>query len=184
MATREELLNEYERKLNGFIIRCDAFRHPVTGELIERSKGKQRNMPDFRSAIIEVEESPDSTHVLERHITFWWDADKSVKGNVQFYVLSRGQPDEQAVWLKAQDPKPPTPELTFQQRASAWLRDRVGQTVAGKTIKHVKNVSADQQTRTATAEVLVEEEGVTQWINVYLWLDEQDAVQWEVIPQA
>ena len=182
MATREELLNEYEAKLTGFIIRCDSYRHPLNGGLVQRNKGKQRNMPDFRSAVIEVEESPDGTHVLERHIAFWWDANKHVKGNVQFYVLNPG-PNEEAVWLKAQDPLPPTPEPKFQERALAWLQARVGQTVAGKTIKHVTNMSADQQTRTATAQVLVEEAGLTSWVEVYLWLDEQGAVQWEVIPQ-
>lgn len=183
MATREELLTEYESNLNGFIIRCDAFRHPVTGALIERNKGKQHNMPDLRSAIIEVEEDSDGASVLERHIAFYWDKDQDVKGNVQFYVLNRGEPGEEAVWLKAQDPKPPVPEPTFQQQALTWLRNKVGRTVGPYTIKHVASVSADPQSRTATARVLVEETGMIQWLDVYLWLDGQDAVQWEVIPQ-
>ena len=184
MATREELLNEYESKLNGFIIRCDAFKHPATGALIKRNKDKQHNMPDLRSAIIEVEESPDGASVLERHITFWWDKDQDVKGNVQFYVLNRGQPDEEAVWLKAQDPKPAAPEQTFQQKTLAWLRSKVGQTVGPYTIKHVSGVTADQEAKTATAQVLVAEAGALKWINVHLWLDEANAVQWEVIPAA
>jgi len=181
MATRIELLDEYEAKLNGFLLRCDAHQHPVTEKWLQKNQN-WKPLPDLRSSIVEVEQDPDGDQVVERHITFFWDDDQNVKGNVQFYVKNRGQPDEEAIWLQSKDPKPPAPPETFQQKVTAWLHSKVGHIVGAYTIRHVTNISADQVAKTATTRVLVEEAGTVKWLEVYLWLDEANNVRFEVIP--
>jgi len=181
MATRIELLDEYEAKLNGFLLRCDAHQHPVTKKWLQKNQN-WKPMPDLRSSIVEIEQNPDGDKVIERHITFYWDDDLNVKGNEQFYVKNSGQADEEAVWLQSKDPKPPAPPETFQQKVTAWLYSKVGQVVGPYTIKHATNISADQASKTATARVLVEEAGALKWLEVYLWLDVDSKVQFAVVP--
>jgi len=181
MTTRDALLNAFETDLNGSILRCDAFKHPVTGDWIDRNQNKQKNMPDLRSAIIEVEENPDGTFRLERHITFFWDADDDVKKNAQFYVVNRGQADEEATWLKAQNPKPPAPSPSFNQQVLNWLRDKVGQTLGPWTVKHVASATADQAAQTATGRALCEDDTGNAWLDVFLSRDAEDNIVMEVL---
>lgn len=169
MATRDELLNTYEMNLNGFLL-------PASGRNDQYIVAE-----DKRSAVIEVEQSVDGTHVLERHIVFYWDDDKNVKGNEQFYVKDPNTANEEAVWMRGNDPKPPAPEPTFQEQATMWLHDKVGSVVGSYTIMHIAGVSADAAAETATAHVLVEKNGVLQWLDVYLWLNKTDDVQFRVI---
>lgn len=182
MATRDELLDAFEGDLNGTILRCDAFRHPITGDLVHRNENKHRHMPDLRSSIMEIEESPDEANRLERHITYFWDADQDVKANVQFYVMNRGQADEEAFWFKNQNPKPPAPEPSFQQKVLTWLRARVGATVQGFTVRHIyPNVTADEAAQTATAQALGEDGTGYAQIDAFLSRDAEGNIQIEIL---
>lgn len=181
MTTRTELLDAFEAESSVEIIRCDAYRHPVTGEWIDRNQNKQANMPDKRSAIIEIEESPDGDWRLERHITFYFDTQEFVKKNVQFYCINRAQPDEDTRWLKTQDPKPEPPEKSFQQVVLEWLRNKVGQTVGPWTVKHVASATADQDAQTATGRALCEDDTGNAWLDVFLSRDAEENVQMEVL---
>jgi hypothetical protein len=181
MTTRTELLDTFKARLDGEIIRCDAYRDPVTGKMIDRNQNKQANMPDKRSAIIEIEESPDGSWRLERHITFFFDSDDFVKKNVQFYCINRGREDERCGWLKSQEPKPEPRPKSFQQIVLEWLRNKVGQTVDSWTVKHVVSTTADQEAQTATARALCEDETGNAWLDVFLTRNAQGNVQMEVL---
>jgi len=185
MTTRTELLDAFEAALDGWIIRCDASIHPVTLEARARNENTYGNMPDKRSQIIEIEESPDGSERLERHVTYFWDDEERVKKNAQFYCVNRNQPDGYAYWLKAQDPKPPAkpePEPTFEQVVLAWLRNKVGTTIGPWLVKHVRDVSsADETAQTAEASALCEDETGPAHLLVFLNRNAQGDVQMEVL---
>lgn len=189
MTTRAELLGAYEAGLNGFIIRADAFKHPYTDEWRSRYPvGPQgqppaaKVLPDLKSAIIEIEEDPGGISTLERHVAFYWDNDQEVKGNVQFYVMNRGQPDESACWLKGQDPKPPVPPLTFQQTMVAWLNSQMDQSFGEDILRHIESVTANNELGRGTASVIMETaSGDFVRKSVAIWKDASEVWQFKPI---
>lgn len=175
--TRAELLSAFEAALNGYLL-------PASGTATPPASSRSPRLvvlPDDKSGIVESESSVDGQHTIEHHICYYFDLDTLNGHNAQFYVVDRGTANEVAYWMQARDPKPPAPELTFQQKVLAWLRARVGQTVGPYTIKHVATCSADGTAKTATASILVDEADVLRFIDVYLWLDADD-VNFQVIP--
>ena len=170
MATRDELLNQFETDLTGFLLPASN-RNP-----------NWTAMPDDRSAITESETSVDGADALETHICFFWDEDENMKRNAQFYVRNRGDASETATWQRNRDPKPPA-EQTYNEQVYAYLRNRIGNTYGDYTIRHIGAVSADNISETGTAEVLVDDSGTStlHWIDIYLYKDGSGNVQWEEI---
>jgi len=193
LQTREQLLDAFAARLNGHWLRADAYKHPFTKDWIQRFPQRKdpridnqvapqaKIMPDNLSAIIEVEESPDGTYTLEKHVAFYSENGNN-KGNVQFFVENRGRESEDAWWLGGNEPKPEPKDPSFQQVVLEWLRGKVGTIVGGYLVKHVASATADQDAQTATARILAEESGATKWIDVFLSRDAEGNVQFEIIP--
>ena len=161
MTTRIELLDAFEAKLDGFLL-------PAT-------IGQQ--MPDQKSGIRETYTSLDGQHSVEWHFTNYWDNEMNNVHNCSFYVKDRGGAGEVATWFKGSDPKPPAPDVTFQQQLTTWLQGKV----ADDTIKHYSDVSANNDTERATCTIVVDESGTFVEKRVALWKDAQGNPQYQVI---
>lgn len=161
MATRIELLNGFESKLDGFLL-------PAT-------IGEQ--MPDQKSGIRETYPSLDGQHNVEWHFTNYWDNETNNIHNCSFYVKDRDTVDEVATWFKGNDPKPSVPGPTFQQQLISWLQSKV----ADDTIKHYSSVEANNDTERATCTIVVDNAGTFEEKRVALWKDAQGGPQYQII---
>lgn len=135
---------------------------------------------DGLTRIVEDIRSVGLQHRVQRHIVLWWDGDRHVKRNAEFYVVDPGMGTEEAHWLKRQDPKPPPGEPTFETQVRAWLSGKVGQVVGPYTIKHIGPISPNSQTSTATAWILVDDGATLEWIQIYLWKDAA-GIHWQQV---
>jgi len=92
------------------------------------------------------------------YLVHYFDADgvQATKGNLGFYVLDEGEPNEAAYWDRREPkPTPPTPVPTFQQRLQEHLTALISAgTIEGGTIQTVDAVN-----KTATVSVWLESDG-------------------------
>jgi len=147
MATRQELLDTFEASLNGFLL-------PASGK-----NPRWEVKPDSKSAIMEVEQSVDGLHTIESHICYYWNDDRDLKLNQSFYVKDPGTVDEEAVWIRGNDPFPPMPALTFTEELTAWLMTRIDQPIGTSVLRHIEDIMANDTFRRATVNVILETSG-------------------------
>ena len=143
MATRQELLDTFEASLSGFLLPA-------------RTGGQWTAMPDTKSAYSERTTSLDGQHTIETHICYFWDAGALNKRNAQFYVVDAGTENEVAVWIRNNDPAPPTPEPTFTQELTAWLATKIDTQIGANTLRHVEAISANDLLERAVVDVIMQ----------------------------
>jgi len=169
MATRQDLLDAFESRLNGFIL---------------PASGRNQNWvvaPDGKSAITGTETSIDQSHTLEMHILYYWDQDRILTGNQSFYVLDPGTPGEGAAWIRGNDPKP-VPVLTFREEMLAWVYPRMDTQVGPYTLRVVESSSSDETQRRGVVNLIAENaDGDLVRVSTAVWKDAQDAWQFQPI---
>ena len=170
MATRTELLDTFEANLVGFLL-------PASGR-----NPAWTVKADNRSAVMETEQSIDGTHMLETHICYYWDDDQDVKTNAQFYVKDPGEAGEEAVWIRAQNPKPPDTGPTFQQELIMWLNSQIDQLFGTSTLRHIESMSANNMIERGTAVVIMETDtGDFVRRSIAVWKDASEVWQFKTI---
>ena len=90
--------------------------------------------------------------------------------NVAFVVLDEGEAGEAAYYLNAV-PKPPAPEPTFAQEATAWLLCKIDVTVGDKIIRMFTSLQADNVQERAAAQLTLEDttSGDLTEVGIRLW---------------
>lgn len=141
MATRNDLLNALETALgDGFILDIP---------------GKDR-AADGKTHIKEERTSIDGEHVLQMHMVYFWDSEKGAKDNKQFYVVDPDMVNEEALWIRRQDPKQ-EPPVYFDEEVEAWLRDQIGEQFKDKTMIHFRDLVVDSRAKKAMVNLLLED---------------------------
>lgn len=127
---------------------------------------------------------PETTRQVYIAQVFTLQNEKMVKKGYPFVVFNEGQVGEEAFWMSSGDPVPPVPEPTFQSEMLAWLHSKLGVQVGPYIICHIESTTANNTTRTGTANVIVED-GAGDHLrkSALVWKDAQDEFQFQIIKE-